>query len=163
MIVFGALLIAAGVIAYATGAGDPSGGWWLLPAGLLAAGLGVVVAGTVARVRRRLAPLRAARQATRPGPGAGGPVRRLRVIPRMISASWRGQYPVLPRYQTLLWLVGLVYLVSPIDAIPELLPLIGVSDDIGVGAWLLTSLYAEAGNYLGQADSKDGDRAVEAE
>ena len=45
-------------------------------------------------------------------------------------------------------LIALIYAVWPLDFIPDLLPLLGVSDDIGVGAWLVTSLYAESGNYL---------------
>ncbi|GAA2793951.1 YkvA family protein [Saccharopolyspora taberi] len=144
MIVFGVLLVAAGVVAYLAGLGDPAGGWWLLPPGLIAAGIGIAVAGLVARVRRRLAPLR------RSGEGAtGGPVQRIRAVPAMIAESWRGGAGV-PRYQTLLWLLAVVYLVSPIDFVPEFLPLIGVGDDIGVGAWLLSSLYAESGNYLGR-------------
>lgn len=163
MIVFGGLLVVAGLITYVAGLGETAGGWWLLPTGLVAAGLGVVVAGVVALVRRRLAPLRAARKSVRSGGAAGGPIARARAVPRMISASWRGEYETLPRYQTVLWLVALVYLVSPIDLLPELLPLIGISDDIGVGAWLLTSLYAESGNYLGQVDSANSDRGTEAD
>ena len=60
----------------------------------------------------------------------------------------RGTNPVLRRYQAVLWVIALIYLVWPLDFIPDLLPLLGVSDDIGVGAWLVTSLYAESGNYL---------------
>ena len=61
------------------------------------------------------------------------------------------------RTQTVLWLAAVVYVVSPIDLIPELLPIIGVTDDIGVGAWLLGSLYAEAGNCLGQIRQREHD------
>jgi uncharacterized membrane protein YkvA (DUF1232 family) len=66
----------------------------------------------------------------------------------MVGTTARGRNPELPRYQLLLWLIALVYLVSPIDFIPEFLPLLGIGDDIGVASWLLTSLYAESGNYI---------------
>ena len=42
----------------------------------------------------------------------------------------------------------------PLDFVPDLLPLVGITDDIGVGAWLLTSLYAEAGNHLARAGTE---------
>jgi uncharacterized membrane protein YkvA (DUF1232 family) len=157
MIAIGGLLLVAGVVvAIATG-GDAAGGW-LLPVGLVAAGLGMLVAGTVAAARRRL-PVRAAIRAHRVAP-VGGPLRRARAVPPMIVSTARGRNPALPRYQLALWLVAVVYLVSPIDFIPEFLPLLGIGDDIGVGTWLLTSLYAEAGNYLAV---KEQPREVDAE
>lgn len=146
MLVLGVLLVLAGVVAASTG--DWSGSWWLLPTGLIAAGAGVLVAGAVAVVRRRLAPLRPARKAVVSAPGAGGPVARLRAVPAMVAAPWRGPDAAVPRYQTVLWLLAVIYVVWPLDFVPDLLPLLGFGDDIGVGAWLLTSLYAEAGNHL---------------
>jgi uncharacterized membrane protein YkvA (DUF1232 family) len=157
MIVIGGLLVVAGVVvAIATG-GESAGGW-LLPVGLVAAGLGMLLAATVAAARRRL-PVRAAIRAHRAVP-VGGPLRRVRAVPSMIVATARGRNPGLPRYQLALWLVAVVYLVSPIDFIPEFLPLLGIGDDIGVGTWLLSSLYAEAGNYLA---GKEQPREVGAE
>ncbi|WP_231850020.1 YkvA family protein [Saccharopolyspora erythraea] len=147
MVVFGVVLVVVGLVAYAAGLGDPAGSWWLLPPGLIAAGIGIVIAGAVATARRRLAPLR---RAAGGGAAAGGPVARVRAVPAMIGEAWRGRNPAVPRYQAVLWLVAAVYLVSPVDFIPEFLPLIGIGDDIGVGAWLLSSLYAESGNYLGR-------------
>jgi uncharacterized membrane protein YkvA (DUF1232 family) len=41
-----------------------------------------------------------------------------------------------------------LYLVSPVDLLPELLPLIGVTDDAGVAVWLLTSVSTVTGQYL---------------
>ena len=88
--------------------------------------------------------------------GAGGPVQRLRVVPSMVAAPWRGRPAAVPRYQTVLWLAGLLYVIWPLDFVPDLLPLVGITDDIGVGAWLLTSLYAEAGNQLAR-EAEDPD------
>ncbi|MER7081170.1 YkvA family protein, partial [Saccharopolyspora kobensis] len=83
------------------------------------------------------------------------PVRRARAVPGMLAATARGRNPVLPRYQLLLWLIAVVYMISPIDFIPDFLPLLGIGDDIGVGAWLLTSLYAESGNYLAAKQQRE--------
>ncbi|WP_433868555.1 YkvA family protein [Saccharopolyspora sp. CA-218241] len=156
MILFGGLLLVAGVVLAVVGGGDIAGGW-LLPGGLIAGGLGVLVAGVVARVRRRIAPVRAVARAHRTATGPeANPLRRARAVPGMLGATWRGRNPALPRYQLLLWGLALVYLVSPVDVLPEFLPLLGITDDIGVGAWLLTSVYAESGNYLAQrADHPD--------
>ncbi|MFC7340278.1 YkvA family protein [Saccharopolyspora griseoalba] len=144
MIVLGGLLVLAGIVVAVVFGGDAGG--WLLPVGMITAGLGMAVAGLVARIRRRI-PLLAAVRAHRASP-VRSPVARLRALPGMLRATARGRNPALPRYQLALWAAALVYLVSPIDFIPDLVPLLGIGDDIGVGTWLLTSLYAESGNYV---------------
>jgi hypothetical protein len=45
-------------------------------------------------------------------------------------------------------ITNLLYLVSPIDVLPELLPIIGVTDDAGVAVWLFSSVSAATGLYL---------------
>lgn len=149
MLVGGALLALCGLVLALTVGGEAPGGW-LLPVGLLTGGAGVVLAGVLARVRRRAALVRGVVRAHRTA--ADGPARRLAALPRMIRDSARGRNPVLPRYQVLLWLLAAIYLVWPLDFVPDVLFLLGVADDIGVGAWLVTSLYAETGNYLAQRD-----------
>lgn len=152
MIFAGGFLVAVGLIVYVSGVGDGSG-WWLAPAGLLAAGVGMLVAGVVTAGRRRLLPLRAARQGTvaiNAGGSTGGPVSRARAVPKMIVDAWRGR-TALARSQTVLWLIAVVYLVSPVDFLADVvLPVVGIPSDIGVGVWLLTSLYVEAGHYLAE-------------
>ena len=150
MIVLGGLLMVAGIVVAVVLGGDTGG--WLLPVGLTAAGLGMAVAGLVARIRRRV-PLLAAVRAHRAS-AVRSPVARLRALPAMLRATARGRNPVLPRYQLALWAVALIYLVSPIDFIPDFLPLLGIGDDIGVGTWLLTSLYAESGNYVAASEQQ---------
>lgn len=151
MIVLGGLLVVAGIVV-AVVLGDGAGGW-LLPVGLISAGLGMALAGLVARIHRRV-PLVAAVRAHRAAP-VRSPLARLRALPGMLRATARGRNPALPRYQLGLWGLAVVYLLSPIDFIPDFLPFLGIGDDIGVGTWLLTSLYAESGNYLGAADEPE--------
>ena len=60
-------------------------------------------------------------------------------------------------------MLALVYLVSPIDILPDLLPVIGVTDDAGVAVWLLTSVSTATGLYLNRerelrAQRNDGTR-----
>lgn len=157
MIVFGAVLMVLGAALFLTPIPTWTDELWLLPVGLIAAGLGLAVAGVVARVRRRLAKLRRAAAGRTEVEAEGGPLRRFAAIPAMISSAWNRSDRGVSRPQTVLWLAAVVYLVSPIDLIPELLPVIGVADDIGLAAWLLGSLYAEAGNYLGRQRQRERD------
>jgi uncharacterized membrane protein YkvA (DUF1232 family) len=92
-----------------------------------------------ARRRRRIA-------AGEPEP-IGTVVDRARALPRLLRAGREG-YTGLPKSRIALWGFALVYLVSPIDILPEFLPIIGVTDDAGVAVWLLTSLSAASGLYL---------------
>ncbi|MFI6499979.1 YkvA family protein [Nonomuraea typhae] len=75
-------------------------------------------------------------------------MKRIGAIPRMIRAGMRGDYPGMGRGKIALMALGLVYLISPIDLIPEFLLLIGVADDFGVLLWLAGSLVGESGRYL---------------
>lgn len=87
---------------------------------------------------------RAYRELRRPGaPGLGA---RVRALPRMARAVTRGEYRATGRLALLL--LGVVYIVSPIDALPEFLPLIGVADDLGVLLWLVGAALGETERFL---------------
>ena len=73
---------------------------------------------------------------------------RARALPRLLRAARQGTYADLPKSRMTLWILALVYLISPIDILPDLLPVIGVTDDAGVAVWLLTSVSTAAGLYL---------------
>lgn len=98
--------------------------------------------GFVRRARRR-------RKIARGEPVPVGDVfERARALPAMLRAMRSGAYADLPKNRMVLWGVAVVYLVSPIDVLPELLPIIGIADDAGVAAWLFTSVSTAAGLYL---------------
>ncbi|MFI6095365.1 YkvA family protein [Lentzea sp. NPDC051213] len=109
-------------------------GWVMIPLGLVFVVLGIL------RNRRK-------RALKGPGP-VGNPIQRAKALPRLWKVWRSGKYPELPRSQVVLWAVGLLYLVSPIDLVPELLPVIGVTDDAGVLVWLLSSLSVASGSFL---------------
>jgi uncharacterized membrane protein YkvA (DUF1232 family) len=92
-----------------------------------------------ARRKRRIA-------AGEPEP-VGSIIDRARALPRLLRAGKQG-YDGLPKRRLALWGFALLYLVSPIDILPEVLPIIGVTDDAGVAVWLLTSVSAASGLYL---------------
>ncbi|MEW6429967.1 MAG: DUF1232 domain-containing protein [Myxococcota bacterium] len=45
--------------------------------------------------------------------------------------------PLVPRWRKLLGLLALVYVVVPVDAVPDMLPVVGWLDDVGVVAAVL--------------------------
>ena len=76
----------------------------------------------------------------------------LAAVPRMVGRSLRGAYPLLNRKRTIMAGLGLLYVLSPIDLIPEgvlmllfgPLGLVGYADDSVVLAWSVGTLLAEA-------------------
>ncbi|MFO0610090.1 MAG: DUF1232 domain-containing protein [Polyangiales bacterium] len=59
--------------------------------------------------------------------------------------------PGAPKASKVLALLTLVYVVSPVDAIPELfMPLLGWCDDVGVTAAALAFVAAQAAKYANQ-------------
>jgi uncharacterized membrane protein YkvA (DUF1232 family) len=94
------------------------------------------------------------RTATRPGtPGVGT---RLAALPRLVWATIRGQYVGTSRARLIGIALALLYVISPIDLLPELvLPFVGLGDDAVVISWIAASLINETESFLGW----EGDRA----
>ena len=90
---------------------------------------------------------RAVRAGTRPGtPGIGD---RLRSIPRLLRETFLGRYVGTSRARLLAMLVAVVYVLSPIDLVPELfVPLLGLVDDAFVIAWLAGTVLLETERFL---------------
>lgn len=80
--------------------------------------------------------------------GSPGLMARVRAIPRMIGAVMRGEYSGMGKSKLAMLALGVVYIISPIDIIPDFLVLVGVADDFGVFLWLLGSLLGEGGRYV---------------
>ena len=60
----------------------------------------------------------------------------------MLWAIVRGKYKM--PWGTLVWaLVCAVYLISPIDALPDVLPLLGITDDGAFVIWVLMLLHKD--------------------
>ncbi|WP_019631824.1 YkvA family protein [Actinomadura atramentaria] len=73
---------------------------------------------------------------------------RLRAVPRMLKAVLKGEYKGMSVGTLGLLALGLVYIVWPLDAIPELLPVVGLVDDAGVAIWLATVLLRASGDFV---------------
>lgn len=100
----------------------------------------------MAKAARAAAAWRTYREVTKPG--SPKLMTRLRAIPRMVGSVMRGNYAGMGKGKLALLGMGVVYLVSPIDVIPDFLMVIGVVDDFGVFLWLMASLLGESGRYV---------------
>ena len=89
----------------------------------------------------------ALRAATRPGaPGMG---ERLSALPRMVRAAMRGEYAGVTRGRLLGMLGALLYVVSPVDLVPEsLFTIFGLADDALLVTWLASSLVNDTEAFL---------------
>jgi uncharacterized membrane protein YkvA (DUF1232 family) len=100
-----------------------------------------------ARLASVAAVARAVRLAVRPGGPTIG--ERAGAVPRMVRATFRGDYVGVSKGKLLLMLGAAGYLVSPLDLIPEaVLPIVGLADDALVLSWLATRLVEETEAFL---------------
>lgn len=82
-------------------------------------------------------------------PDVPGVRKRLLAVPRMIWFGLSGRYPVLDKGRLGLAVLGLVYVLSPVDLVPEaFVPVLGLGDDAVVMTWLVGVLLSEAGTFL---------------
>lgn len=82
-------------------------------------------------------------------PGSPSLVQRVRALPRMIRAVRSGQYTGMSNGQLTLMLLGLGYVISPVDVVPEgLLLVLGLVDDAMVVSWLALSLVRETEAFI---------------
>ncbi|MEW2516706.1 YkvA family protein [Actinacidiphila alni] len=82
-------------------------------------------------------------------PGEPGLFRRLIAAPRLVSAVLRHRYPGLSRGKLLGFaLLAAVYVVSPLDAIPDVIPVLGWTDDSAVLLWFVAGLVRESGRFV---------------
>jgi uncharacterized membrane protein YkvA (DUF1232 family) len=87
------------------------------------------------------------RNATRPGtPGVAA---RLTSLPRLVWATFTGEYAGTSRARLLAVVAALLYVVSPVDLVPELvLPFVGLGDDAVVIGWIAVALINDTESFL---------------
>lgn len=89
----------------------------------------------------------ALRTALRPGTPSMG--ERAASVPRLLRATFRGEYTGATRGRLLLIVAALAYVVSPIDLVPEaFLSVFGLADDAVVASWIAAALVNETENFL---------------
>jgi uncharacterized membrane protein YkvA (DUF1232 family) len=91
--------------------------------------------------------LSAIRIASRPGSASMG--ERLASLPRLVRATFRGEYTGSSRGRLLAVLGAVLYVVSPVDLVPEaLLSVVGLADDAVVLSWIAAAVVTETESFL---------------
>ena len=71
----------------------------------------------------------------------------LKLLQALCLAYWRGEYRAISGKAILSVVAGLMYFLSPLDAIPDWIPGLGMLDDIAVLAWLMKTLDDELNDF----------------
>ena len=99
---------------------------------------------------RQVAAAAALGRAVRAGtkPGTPSLLERVRLLPAMLRDAAAGRFPMLSRSRLAVLLLGVLYVVSPVDLVPEsALMLLGMTDDVLVAGWVVAALLDAAGDY----------------
>lgn len=67
----------------------------------------------------------------------------LRLLQALCLAYWRGEYRAISPKAMVAVVAGLMYFLSPIDLIPDWIPVLGMLDDIVVLGWVMSTLKTE--------------------
>ena len=90
---------------------------------------------------------RVAEDANRSGVLRSGPfavvLEDFRALIRLVVAYARGHYRSVPVESLVVIVAGLLYVLSPIDAIPDAIPGVGVLDDAAVVGWVVKTVRGE--------------------
>ncbi|MDQ2756205.1 MAG: YkvA family protein [Actinomycetota bacterium] len=82
-------------------------------------------------------------------PGTPGLAERGRAVPRLARAVLRGDYAEVTRGHLGMLVLAALYVVSPVDLVPEgVLGLLGLADDAIVVTWLAASLVHDTEGFL---------------
>lgn len=69
-------------------------------------------------------------------------------------AWWRGEYRAISSQALLAVVAALLYFVTPLDALPDWLPMVGFIDDLAVLAWVLRTWSDELAAYRAWRDAQ---------
>jgi len=87
--------------------------------------------------------------------GPSGFVARVAAFPRLVRDVMLGRYHGVSRGRIALMGLAVLYIVSPIDLLPEaILTIPGLADDAMVGAWLVAAVLGAGEGYLAWAGSQ---------
>ncbi|HYC86181.1 MAG TPA: YkvA family protein [Chryseosolibacter sp.] len=70
------------------------------------------------------------------------------VLGRMVKAYALGHYRDVPVKTILLIIAAVIYFISPVDLLPDLIPITGLSDDFGILLWVYNSVLGEIDKFL---------------
>jgi len=86
----------------------------------------------------------------------GGPLGRLiadgEILIALVRDYWNGSYRRVPFWAIGASVFALLYVLAPIDLVPDVIPVIGVVDDAAVVSVCLALLHQEIGRYVAWRD-----------
>ncbi|BBR52831.1 MULTISPECIES: YkvA family protein [Pseudomonas] len=94
----------------------------------------------------------------RKGPKLGQLREDVRLLQALCLAWWRGEYRAISPKALVTVVAGLLYFVSPLDAIPDWLVGVGFLDDIAVLGWVLKTVADELNRFKAWRDSQVPER-----
>ena len=94
----------------------------------------------------------------RKGPRLGQLREDVKLLQSLCLAWWRGEYRAISPKALLTIVAGLLYFVSPIDAIPDWLLGVGFLDDIAVLGWVLKTVADELARFKAWRESQAPER-----
>ncbi|HGY2301178.1 TPA: YkvA family protein [Pseudomonas putida] len=94
----------------------------------------------------------------RKGPRIGRLREDVKLLQSLCLAWWRGEYRAISPKALVTIVAGLLYFVSPIDAIPDWLLGVGFLDDIAVLGWVLKTVADELARFKAWRDSQAPER-----
>ena len=94
----------------------------------------------------------------RKGPKLGQLREDVRLLQALCLAWWRGEYRAISSKAVITVVAGLLYFVSPLDAIPDWLVGVGFLDDIAVLGWVLKTVADELNRFKAWRDSQAPER-----
>lgn len=71
----------------------------------------------------------------------------LKLILRMLGNYLNGKYNETPWQTVVMMIAGLLYFITPLDAIPDFIPVAGLVDDVTVLVWLGKCFREDLANY----------------
>ncbi|MFV0252467.1 MAG: YkvA family protein [Beutenbergiaceae bacterium] len=82
-------------------------------------------------------------------PGSASLLTRLGALPRLVGASWRGEYSGTARSTLVLLGLAVLYVVAPVDLVPEaFLALFGLVDDAVALTWIAATFVNATEDFL---------------
>lgn len=76
------------------------------------------------------------------------------VLGRLIKAYALGQYREVPWKTILLIVAAVIYFINPLDLVPDIVPLTGLTDDFAVLLWVYNSVSNEIDRFLAWEKTK---------
>lgn len=78
----------------------------------------------------------------------------VQTLSRMLKAYAKGEYKKVPWSTIVKIVAALIYFVSPLDFIPDLLPILGFSDDIAIVLWVISSCTTDIKHFQEWEEAK---------